>query len=326
MKNIDIFVTLGPSSLNKKFLNFVKGKAALVRLNMSHVNVKKLGEKISFIKKNCTVPICIDTEGAQIRIKFNKSSPRKIKLNQKIIVKKNKGSFNFYPEEVFNLLKKKDILDVGFEGLQLKVLNKNNESLSLICTKSGTIENNKGVHLKNRKINLNFVTKKDLEAIKIAKKMNIKNFALSFTNSKKDMDKFCNLLPKENKYFKIETSNGLKSLDSFFKREKNFLIDRGDLSKDIGIENIPFAQRMIFKKSKKRKKVRIAIATNFLETMIINPYPTRAEVNDIYNSLEMGASALVLAGETAMGKHPISCIKFLTKIINVFKKNKKLNV
>ena len=83
---------------------------------------------------------------------------------------------------------------------------------------------------------------------------------------------------------------------------------------------------MIFKKSKKHKKVRIAIATNFLETMITNPYPTRAEVNDIYNSLEMGARALVLAGETAMGKHPISCIKFLTKIINVFKKNKKLNV
>ena len=79
---------------------------------------------------------------------------------------------------------------------------------------------------------------------------------------------------------------------------------------------------MIFKKSKKHKNVRIAIATNFLETMITNPYPTRAEVNDIYNSLEMGAKALVLAGETAMGKHPISCIKLLKKIINVFKKIK----
>ena len=88
MKNINIFVTLGPSSLNKKFLNFVEGKAALVRLNMSHVNLKKLGEKISFIKKNCTVPICIDTEGAQIRIKSNKTEsvlwPYFVKSNIKI--------------------------------------------------------------------------------------------------------------------------------------------------------------------------------------------------------------------------------------------------
>ena len=69
------------------------------------------------------------------------------------------------------------------------------------CTNSGTIENNKGVHLKNRKIKLNFVTEKDLQAIKIAKKFNIKNFALSFTNSSSDMIKFCNLLPKDKKFF-----------------------------------------------------------------------------------------------------------------------------
>ena len=74
------------------------------------------------------------------------------------------------------------------------------------------------------------------------------------------------------------------------------------------------------------ENIKIAIATNFLESMINNPYPTRAEVNDIYNSLEMGASALVLAGETAMGKYSIESVKFLSKIIKVFKNNKKLYV
>jgi len=326
MTDIKIFVTIGPSSLNKKFLKFINGKASLARLNMSHVKLDKLNKRILYIKKNCSVPICIDTEGAQIRIKSNKTLLKKIKIKDKIIINKHNGNYNFYPEEVFSLLKKKDVLDVGFEGLQLKVINKKKDKIYLVCTKSGTIENNKGVHLKNRNIKLNFITKKDLEAIKIAKKYKIKNYALSFTNSVNDINKFCKLLPTENKYFKIETKNGLNSVNSLFQKQKNFLIDRGDLSKDIGIENIPIAQRQIFKKSKKFKNIKIAIATNFLETMIKNPYPTRAEVNDIYNSLEMGASSLVLAGETAMGSHPIECVKFLLKVIKVYKKNKKINV
>ncbi len=327
MNKIEIFVTLGPSSLNKKFLNFVNRtrEVSLVRLNMSHVSLNKLENKILFIKKNCNVPICIDTEGAQIRMKT--SSPEKkrnIKTKSIVKIHKHKGNYNLYPEKVFDLIKERDLLDIGFEGLQLKVIKKNSNILKLICTRPGTIENNKGVHLNNRKIQLDYVTDKDLEAIKIAKNHLLKNYALSFTNSKSDIDNFCKLLPNENKYFKIETLKGLKSIDYFFKKEKNFLIDRGDLSKDIGIENVPFAQRLIFKKSKKnKKKIKIAVATNFLETMIKNPYPTRAEVNDIYNSLEMGAKVLVLAGETAMGKYPIECVKILTKIIKVFKKKNK---
>lgn len=325
MEKIKIFVTLGPSSLNKLFLKYIDKKVSLVRLNMSHVDVSKLRNKIKFIKKNCSVPICIDTEGAQIRTKLNKITSKKIRINQRVIFNKTKGSFNFYPLEVFDLLKKGDLLDVGFEGLQLKLEYKTNNKIIFKCTNSGIIENNKGVHIRNRKIKLNFITEKDYQAISIAKSFKINNFALSFTNTPKDLQKFCSLLPKENKYFKIETLQGLQSLNYFFKKQKNFLIDRGDLSKDIGIENIPRAQRDIFKNSKKFKGVKIAVATNFLETMIKKPFPTRAEVNDIYNSLEMGASALVLAGETAMGKYPIECVKFLINLIKVFNKDKKKN-
>ena len=327
MKKIEIIITLGPTTINKKFFNYInKNKVSLVRLNMSHVKLSKLEKKIKYIKKHCKVPICIDTEGAQIRTIFTKSKLKKIKMGDSLSINKKSKKLNFYPEEVFNLLRKKDILDVGFEGLQLKVTKKNNKLVSLKCTNAGTIENNKGVHLKNRRINLSYVTKKDLKAIEIAKKYNIKNFALSFTNSNSDLIKFCELIPNEKKYFKIETLKGLKCINFFFKKQKNFLIDRGDLSKDIGIENVPIAQRLIFKRSKKYKNVKIAVATNFLESMITKPFPTRAEVNDIYNSLEMGASALVLAGETAMGKHPIKCIELLNKIITVFKKRKKINV
>ena len=325
MKKIDIVVTLGPSSLNKEFLNFINKKVSLVRLNMSHVKLNKLEKIISFIKKNCLVPICIDTEGAQIRTKLNQNKLIRIEKKKEITVKKTKSKLNFYPKEVFDLLNKNDILDIGFEGLQLKIKKKKKNAIYLVCTNSGTLENNKGVYLRNRKIKLNFVTKKDFKAIKIARRFNIKNFALSFANSKTDMIKFCKILPLENKIFKIETVQALKNLDFFFKNQKNFLIDRGDLSRDIDIEKIPSTQRYIFRKSKKYKNTKIAVATNFLDTMIKNPYPNRSEVNDIYNSLEMGASSLVLAGETAMGNYPLECVRLLESIIKLYKKNKKFN-
>ena len=213
-------------------------------------------------------------------------------------------------------------MNIGFEGLIAKVSSKNNSIAKLKTLSEGFLENNKGVHLENRNINLNFITQKDLKCIKIAKKLKIKNYALSFTNTIQDINNFQKLLPLQNKIYKMESALAIKNTKSFFLKEKNFLIDRGDLSKSIGIENVPIAQRKILNLAKK-KKIKIAIATNFLESMIEKPFPTRAEVNDIYNALELGVDNLVLAAETAVGKYPKECILFLEKIIKTFQKFKK---
>ena len=135
MRKLNIIVTLGPTSLNKKFLNFVNNKnVSLVRLNMSHVKLSKLEEKLIFVKKHCKVPICVDTEGAQIRTILNGIQLRKVRVGEKIKIKKESKKFNFYPREVFELMKKNDLLDVGFEGLQLKVVKSNNSCIDLKCT------------------------------------------------------------------------------------------------------------------------------------------------------------------------------------------------
>ena len=125
MINTQIFCTLGPSSLNKKFLSFAKGKVNLLRLNMSHLSVKKLEENIKYIKKYSNIPICIDTEGAQIRTKVKKKILQK---NSKIEITKNKN-FCLYPENIFDLLKRGDILDIGFEDLKIKLNQKTNLKL-----------------------------------------------------------------------------------------------------------------------------------------------------------------------------------------------------
>lgn len=322
MSKIEIFCTLGPSSLNKKFLKSINKKVSLVRLNMSHLSLRKLKSTIKFIKKNCSVPICIDTEGAQIRTKIN--IKKKYKKNQKIIIYRSNKKFNLYPNYIFDKLKRGDVLDIGFSGLEGKIIKLKKNELYLLCTKEGLIENNKGVHIKNRKIHINFVTEKDIQAINLAKKEGVKHFALSFTNSPADLVKFNKLIPAGNKIYKIETKAALKNLIFLFKKGKNFLIDRGDLSKDIGIENVPIAQREVFKIKKKFKNIKVSVATNYLESMIDKPFPTRAEVNDIFNALEMGSNGLVLAAETAIGKYPTECVNLIRKIIKVYKKNFKL--
>jgi len=320
MKKIEIFCTLGPASLNKDFLKFAeKNKVSLIRLNMSHLDLRTLEKNINFIKKNSKLKICLDTEGAQIRTKLS-SKQQKIRKNKIFLLKKN-GNFKIYPPEIYDKLKKNDILDIGFNNLSAKVIKKDRQKTFLRCLSAGLLENNKGVYLRNRNIKINYLTDKDLKAIKLSKKYNIKNFALSFTNSQEDIKNFKNLIKNSRTIFKIETKKAIKNLSELIKNADDFLIDRGDLSKEIKIENVPLIQRKIFKIAKKYKNKKIAIATNFLESMIEKPFPTRAEVNDIYNACEMKASGLVLAAETAIGKYPKECVALLKKIIQVFSKS-----
>ena len=135
------------------------------------------------------------------------------------------------------------------------------------------------------------------------------------------MIKFNKLILNSRKIFKLETKNAIRNLNKLFKYGKDFLIDRGDLSKEVSIEKIPYYQRKILSKAKKNNK-NIFVATNCLESMINNPYPTRAEANDIYNILELDAKGLVLAAETAIGKYPYESIIFLKRMIKIYLENK----
>ena len=198
---------------------------------MSHINIIDLRKTILLIRKYCSTPICLDTEGAQIRTKVKKTIY--YKKGNIGYIQKEKGRFNLYPENVFNKLKKNDILNIGFENLKIKIIKKISNKAKFKVIENGWLKNNKGTHLENRKIKLNFLTNKDFKAIDIAKKLKIKNFALSFTNDHHEIKKFNLLLPKQKKIFKLETARAMKNLSKMFKYGKYFLIDRGDLSKEV---------------------------------------------------------------------------------------------
>jgi pyruvate kinase len=330
MNLIKIICTLGPSSYSKRILdNLKKEKVDIFRINLSHTPRNLIKSKIVYLKKNKIKNICIDTEGAQIRTTICK---KKYYLKKNKIIKilnidrkSNDNEISLYPK--FNLLsvKKNTLIYIGFNNLELRVLRTIKRKNLLVCKvlKSGYLESKKGVHIKSN-LKLSPLTDKDIFALKSAKKYNIKHFAISFVNSHKDLKIVKSHVGEKSIIIsKIETNNAIKNLKKISQLSHALLIDRGDLSRYIPIEQIPLAQEQVIKYLNKINKPTY-VATNLLETMIEQNLPTRAESHDVYSTLKQGAKGLVLAAETAIGKDPVACVKFLKKCIKEFNRSKKI--
>ena len=254
-----IICTLGPSSFNSKILKDLRKLGVnIFRINMSHTNIDELESRILFLKKNKIKNICIDTEGAQLRTskvkkKIFLKKGKKIKIsNQENFSTKN--LINIYPKINLNSFKVGTELDIGFEGLKLKIFKKQN-SYNHIVSKiinSGYLESNKGIH-SSKQISLDPLTKKDLKAISLAQSYGIKYYAMSFVNKGTDVDEIRKRVrPGDFIMSKIETKNALTSLSSILKKSNALLIDRGDLSRYIPIEKIPIIQEAIAKITNKK--------------------------------------------------------------------------
>ena len=318
-----ILCTLGPSSLNKRVINRLEDLGVdMFRLNLSHTKITALQKQISFIQSNTPIPLCLDTEGAQIRTGALKAGKIELEENLKVeisrkVIAGNKKRFNLYPENIIEELNIGDILSIDFNSALLQIINKSKNKLHLKVIIGGIIGSNKAVSV-NRKVKLNSLTLKDINAIEIGLKNNVKHFALSFANNGNDVKDIRKKIGKNNFLIsKIESAEGLINKKEIIDYSNAILIDRGDLSREVSIHKIPQIQRDLIKIANKNK-TEVYVATNLLESMIINSSPTRAEVNDVYNLLESGTNGLVLAAETAIGKHPIACANMIKKLINEF--------
>ena len=330
MPKIRKLITLGPNSLNKKIIKKIEKGTYLFRINLSHISIKDLKKIIIKIKSYTRIPICIDTEGAQIRngimrtksCYFKKNSL--ININSNLIKKGDNKNISFYPPYIFHKLKRGDIIKIDFDSVAIKVLKKiNDKKWKAKVISEGYIGSNKGADL-NRNINLKSITDKDLSAINIAKSMGIKHFSFSFADSKKSIIKLKRYTGKKAIIIsKIESKKGLKNLKDILSESNAIIIDRGDLSREIPIYKIPTMQRKIINIAR-TKNIPTYVATNLLENMILKKDPTRAEVNDVISTLEMGAAGLVLAAETAIGKYPAQTVEMINFLIKEFQINLKI--
>ncbi|MBT5470441.1 MAG: sulfate adenylyltransferase [Nitrospina sp.] len=319
----EILCTLGPVSRNERVISRLEDLGvSLFRINLSHTSVEDLPTVIKTIQNFASIPICLDTEGAQVRTAKLKTDYIEVKENNYLhiaseVIIGDEERISLYPTDVVDTLKIGDIISIDFNSVLVQVIDKNKHGWVTRVITGGKIGNNKAVSI-DRDVPLHPLTQKDKDSIQIGLNLGIKHFALSFANKKEDVELIRELVGERNFVIsKIETLTGIRNIDGISKRSDALLLDRGDLSRQLPIEQIPRAQKEIINIAK-QNHVKCYVATNLLESMCTQPNPTRAEVNDIFNTLADGADGLVLAAETAIGKYPVQCAQMVNKLIQQF--------
>ena len=216
-----------------------------------------------------------------------------------------KSSITLTPATIFSELEPNHLIGLDFDGVVLLVLKVDADGADAVVLNGGKIGSNKAVVISPAPT-LPALSEKDKEAVKIGRRLGVSHFALSFANRAEDVAELRELTGADSTIIsKIESKRGVLNLDEILEPSDEILIDRGDLSREVPLENIPLLQKAIIRKAN-QAKVPVNVATNLLESMLINRKPTRAELNDIINTLLDGADGLVLAAETAIGKHPVA--------------------
>lgn len=321
-KKIKILATLGPSTLDKEKLSQLEGEGVdLFRINLSHTPLAELESVLRFVQDNTSTPVCIDSEGAQLRTGNIKGGEIILQDNERIVMGEAEGEENIFTlpfnfNEVLKEIKVGETLHVGFDSVVIEIVERRNERVLIGQVLSGgKVGSNKGVHASTTEFPLPPLTKKDVEAVRIARVNGIVHFALSFANSASDVQQMREHIGKNSFLIsKIESNGGLRNLNDICANSSAILIDRGDLSRAQSLEKIPFLQKKIVAVAKELEK-EVYVATNLLESMTQKKEPTRAEVSDVAGALLEGVDGLVLAAETAIGKYPVACVKMIRKII-----------
>ena len=327
-REIELLCTLGPASLNERVIRCLeRAGTSLFRLNLSHTKIEELEQTIAFINKLTSVPICLDTEGAQVRTGRLPNGTLTVRENQFLTVHGrpiagDPSSISFYPPNIVSCLELGDFIAIDFNSVFAQVVEKTPDRATLRILTGGRIGQNKAVTVQ-RALEMPALTEKDRAAIAIGRRMGIRHFALSFAHRATDVDLIRHEAGSEAIIIsKIECISGLNNLTEIAHQSNAVLIDRGDLSRELPIEQIPALQKIIIRKAHEHG-AKAYVATNLLESMTSEPSPTRAEVNDIYNTLADGVDGLVLAAETAIGKYPESCAKMVTRVVQQFLRSKQ---
>ena len=319
-QRIKIICTLGPSSMSDKVLKRMDELGvSLLRLKMSHTPIEKMEEYIRAIRGVTQVPVCIDTEGAQIRTGRLARGNMELQRGAQVTLLSrdadgDESAFTLRPPEAFQGLEPGTLLSVDLNAVLLLVVDSDGESAVVRVLNGGVVGSNKAVTA-DRNIWLPPLTVKDRQAVEIAMGQGVDQYALSFASDQASVLAIREEVgPRATVISKIENRAALENLDGIIEVSDAVLIDRGDLSRDVPVEHIPFLQKRIIARAHERP-IPAYVATNLMESMVSAPYPSRAEVSDVATNLLDGADGLVLAAETAIGRYPVICVSMVRRLI-----------
>lgn len=322
-KDIKILCTLGPSSLKGEIIRQMdEAGTDLFRINLSHTKLEDIEKTIIHIKQHTAKPICLDTEGAQVRTGYLQDGNvflkegSAIRLTEKAILG-NSSELCLRPEIVLEQLRIGDRMDIELGSVSLEVTEVKKDVVYARVSSEGTIGSNKAVHV-YRKLHLPALSEKDKYAIQLALDYKLDSIALSFANSRADVEELRSYVRDNVRVIsKLESRSGVANHSEIASLSDALLIDRGDLGSEEPVEKIPFIQKELIKEANARQ-LPIYVATNLLESMVTKRKPTRAEVSDVVNTLLDGADGLVLAAETAIGSYPVDCVKMIKRLIDQY--------
>jgi pyruvate kinase len=330
MKRTKIVATIGPASSPKEVLRkmFEEG-LNVCRLNFSHGAYEDHAEVVKTIRElneetGLNVAILADLQGPKIRIHEVENNGVELVNGSEIIISTDKVmgtaeriSINYegLPQDVTP--GERILLDDGKLALEVIESNGTNEIKAKVIH-GGVLSSKKGVNFPNTKISMPSLTEKDREDLNFAISQNVDWIGLSFVRCARDIIELKHIISHQNGkakvIAKIEKPEAVADIDDIIKVSDGLMVARGDLGVEVPYQNVPLIQKMLINKCVQFAKP-IIVATQMMESMITNISPTRAEVNDVANAVLDGADAVMLSGETSVGRFPVDVIRTMSNIV-----------
>jgi len=336
-----IVATLGPATDTKEILTeLAKNGVNVFRINFSHADYDDVKRKVKIIREinaenDFNIAILGDLQGPKLRVGVMEEG---VELEdgdtftfttESCIGTKEKAFMTYqrFPKDV----KVGEHILVDDGKLMFEVISTNKETEVVVkVIVGGSLKSKKGVNLPNTAISLPALTEKDKADAVFAIEQEVDWMALSFVRTPEDLRMLRDLIAQHSDYripiiAKIEKPEAVANIDALIPYCDGLMVARGDLGVEIPMEDVPLIQKKLVRRAK-RARIPVIIATQMMETMIDNPVPTRAEVNDVANSIMDGADAVMLSGETSVGKHPLKVIQKMSEIINAVENSKMIKV
>jgi pyruvate kinase len=341
-KKTKIVATLGPACSTREIIkDMIEAGVNVFRINFSHADYEGVKEKIGFIRGineefGYTTAILADLQGPKLRVGVmedgvvvNDGDLINFTTAEDIIgtAKKVFMKYKNFPNDVNP--GERILLDDGKLIFEIVSTDKKTEVMAKVI-QGGELKSKKGVNLPNTKISLPAMTEKDIEDAIFAIGQNVDWIALSFVKTARDLQDLQELIAKHSEYkipivAKIEMPEALENIDKIIAYCDGLMVARGDLGVELPAHEVPLVQKELIRKAK-TARIPVIVATQMMETMIHSLTPTRAEVNDVANSVMDGADAVMLSGETAAGNYPVQVIQKMTQIIEAVEDSPLIHV
>ena len=334
MKNIKktkIVATLGPASSDRDTIKqMMVAGVNVFRINFSHADFDAAKERIQLIRDlnkelGYNVGILADLQGPKLRVGKMKDGIV-VETGDRIVFTTEKieegtadhvyMNYQSFPKDV--KAGERILLDDGKLIFEVVSTDGQSEVIASVV-QGGPLKSNKGVNLPNTEVSLPALTEKDVKDAVFAIEQEVDWIALSFVRHKEDLLDLKKLIKKHGSYeipiiSKIEKPQALDNIDEIINHSNGLMVARGDLGVEVPAEGVPLIQKNLVLKAK-AARIPVIIATQMMESMIDGLTPSRAEVNDIANSVMDGADAVMLSGETSVGKYPVEVIQTMRKIV-----------